>query len=212
MMKIFKYALIFFLPILILSQSNPEQIMGFVDDNGDGLNDVFRDANGDGINDVNNEKYPHNFKFTDQDNDGINDNYQDADGDGVNDLMNKNTNRRQNVTKEQVIDVNGDWINDITGAIYNSRSARGSRYGFVLEEFGEKVEDYTDANGDGCHDFEQDDPRRSGRKGWDRFIDEDGDGISDGKGFGKHQGFPWEDMEPGNQEQGKSRGKQRGKK
>ncbi|RMF70163.1 MAG: hypothetical protein D6743_00730, partial [Calditrichaeota bacterium] len=47
--------------------------LGFIDKNGDGINDVFRDADGDGRNDVDGKAYPHAFGFKDKNKDKIND-------------------------------------------------------------------------------------------------------------------------------------------
>ena len=198
--------MIIMLPVLLLSQKETREFPGFIDKNQDGINDVFRDADGDGINDINNQPYEHDFIFIDENNDGINDNFQDADGDGVNDLSAEYIDRNGDGKNDNVIDHNGDWINDITGIIYNKRSSRGSRYGFVLEEIGQKVKNYVDSDGDGH--FDDHPGKGSGRgRGFDKFVDEDGDGIADGKGFRKHEGFPWEDEAPGNRGQGKGKGK-----
>jgi len=64
--------------------------LGFVDENGDGYNDLAPDADGDGIPNGMDEDYVgsqmHNGNgkgFVDADGDGINDNAMDADGDGI---------------------------------------------------------------------------------------------------------------------------------
>jgi len=64
---------------------------GFVDENGDGYNDLAPDADGDGIPNGQDPDYvplnPDQGKrwggFIDEDGDGINDRFQDADGDGI---------------------------------------------------------------------------------------------------------------------------------
>jgi len=61
--------------------------IGFVDADGDGINDNFVDADGDGICD--NTGLPVGFMgrgFVDMDGDGINDNFVDLNGDGICDL------------------------------------------------------------------------------------------------------------------------------
>lgn len=208
------------LPIMTLSQTDPAEYPGFIDKDNDGINDVFRDANGDGINDVNNQEYEHDFQFEDNDGDGINDIFQDQDGDGVNDLSTKYIDRNGDGSNDNVIDVNGDWINDVTGIIYNKRSARGTRFGFILEELGQRIENYKDTDGDGHFDREPGKSfgrglgRQKGRgrgKGFDKFIDEDGDGIADGKGFRKHNGFPWDEVGPENRGRGKGKNENRGR-
>jgi hypothetical protein len=109
-------------------------VYSYVDENRDGINDLFQDANGDGINDV----------FVDRDGDGVNDlngHFFDADGDGICD---------------NVIDYDGNGVNDITGIVYHHQSLEGFRFGRMDEERGTE------------HHL---------------FIDEDGDGICDGRSF-----------------------------
>lgn len=166
--------------------SNSGLARGFIDQNHDGINDWFRDTNGDGINDVDQKTYRHTFRFQDQNRDGINDIFRDEDGDGVNDLDAKFGDADKDGWSENIIDTDHNWINDITGEIYTRRSLGGSRYGFVLEEYQEKLKDYTDTDGDG-----QDD-RTAKREGMqeqrmDRFIDADGDGVCDQRGFYRHR-------------------------
>ncbi len=62
--------------------------VGFVDENGDGYNDLAPDADGDGIPNGMDADYVgaqkgHGRGFVDADGDGINDNALDADGDGI---------------------------------------------------------------------------------------------------------------------------------
>ncbi len=171
------------------SQSTPNEarsVRGFIDENHDGINDWFRDANGDGINDIDQKSYRHTFRFQDQDRDGRNDLFMDEDGDGVNDLNAKFGDANKDGWSENIIDNDHNWINDITGEIYTRRNLGGSRYGFVLEEYREKLSDFTDQDGDG-----QDD-RLAKREGlqeqrMDRFIDADGDGVCDQRGFYRHR-------------------------
>jgi len=60
------------------------QRIGFVDANGDGINDNYVDADGDGICD--NTGLPVGVRgpgFVDANGDGVNDNFVDANGDGI---------------------------------------------------------------------------------------------------------------------------------
>ena len=63
---------------------------GFVDSNGDGINDLFVDADGDGICDNGSlyAGYPYmmDLGYEDGNGDGLNDHFRDANGDGINDL------------------------------------------------------------------------------------------------------------------------------
>ena len=160
--------------------------MAFRDADGDGRNDWFRDANGDGNNDLDGQPYAHHFDFTDNNQDGINDLYADEDGDGVNDLQTGFMDRNGDGWNDNVIDADQDWVNDITGMVYNRRSLRGERYGFVLEERGQRIRDYFDRNGDGRDDRVIPDSR--GPHGpMDEFIDVDGDGVCDTRDFDRHR-------------------------
>jgi len=168
----------------VANSAGPER--GFIDENHDGINDWFRDVNGDGINDIDRKTYRHTFRFQDQNRDGFNDLFVDEDGDGVNDLNAKFGDANKAGGSENIIDTDHNWINDITGEIYTRRNLGGSRYGFILEEYQEKLSDFTDQNGDG-----QDDrlARREGlqEQRMDRFIDADGDGVCDQRGFYRHR-------------------------
>lgn len=168
------------------SINNASQARGFIDQNHDGINDWFRDANGEGINDVDQKTYRHTFRFQDQNKDGINDIFKDEDGDGVNDLDSKFGDTDKDGWSENIIDTDRNWINDITGEIYTRRDLGGYRYGFVLEEYQEKLSDFTDKDGDGQDDRAQ---KREGmqEQRMDRFIDADGDGVCDQRGFYRHR-------------------------
>lgn len=203
------------LPSIFLGQSeNPSPIIGYQDADRDGFNDLFRDANGDGINDVTNLLYPHQFQFEDKNKDGLNDLWLDRDGDGVNDLMFDLLHKRgvraetpwvdrdgdgiqdENIgpkfkadLKQFVLDMNGDGRNDITGIEFFSDNAMGYRYGCIDEDHSKQIPKFRDQDGDGMHDpfanrFQHDLQYGKGRK-FDYFIDSDGDGISDGRGFEK---------------------------
>jgi len=152
--------------------------IGFEDTDGDGINLRFRDSNGDGINDVDGRPYPHEFGFEDANGDGINDLWADGDGDGVNDLAGRFENRKGKWADEDgdgiededvrplkggafrkhILDADHDGKNDVTG-----ESIAQMRLKFT----GDKLERI-----------------RQRRMRMDRFIDRDGDGISDGRGAG----------------------------
>lgn len=186
-MKIaFRFLTVFIIGLTIAMAQTKRENVGFTDQNHDGINDWFRDSNGDGINDVDQKTYQHAFRFQDQDKDGLNDLFRDEDGDGVNDLNSKFADLDRRGWTENIIDSDRNWINDITGEIYTRRSLGGYRYGFVLEEYQEKLSDFTDEDSDG-----QDD-RVAKRENFqrarlDRFIDADGDGVCDQRGFYRHR-------------------------
>jgi len=163
------------------------KVVGFVDRDHDGRNDMFRDANGDGVNDVDSKPYPHRFAFVDVDKDGVNDKFVDADGDGVNDLNPDFVDEDGDGVCDNVIDYSGRFINDITGMRYSTKSLRGYKFGFINEERREMLRNFIDEDADGIPDM----PGRFGAgatmgppggmppPGRDRFIDRDGDGIDD---------------------------------
>jgi hypothetical protein len=128
-----------------------ELAMGFVDANGDGINDVFCDANGDGINDRTGKLYLHQFAFVDKNKDGVNDLFVDRNGDGINDLSAYFIDFNGDGICDNVIDANGDGRNDVSGQPYNSTD-KNNVFGKGLE-----------------------------RKLMDVFVDADGDGICDGR-------------------------------
>ncbi len=164
---------------------NQSKVLGFIDKDRDGRNDIFRDANGDGINDVDGKPYPHRFSFADNNKDGINDRFVDEDGDGVNDLNPEFVDEDGDGVCDNVIDFSGKLINGITGMRYNTKSLRGYKFGFINEERREMMRNFIDENADGIPDM----PGRGGimmgqqgemqPPGRDRFIDRDGDGIDD---------------------------------
>jgi len=154
----------------------------YVDDNRDGINDLFQDANGDGINDVTLQAYLHHFDFMDANGDGINDVFVDRDGDGVNDLNGHFLDADGDGICDNVIDLNGDGINDITGIIYHHRSLEGFRFGRMDEEREVEHHMFIDEDGDGMNDSRLPNMMHP-IDGMDIFIDEDGDGICDGRSF-----------------------------
>ncbi len=166
------------------------KIIGFVDANKDGVNDRFVDANGDGKNDLTGKPYPHRFKFVDKNKDGINDLWIDQDGDGVNDLISILKKKGRNRRDDHVIDVDRDGRNDVTGDRYDLKKQRwhGNRWGFWNEQKGIAQGRLVDENANGLDDrFEAFRSRwmqgpRGKQMRQDMFIDEDGDGICDGRG------------------------------
>ncbi|MDZ7374355.1 MAG: hypothetical protein ONB23_10345 [candidate division KSB1 bacterium] len=206
-------ALFVYSPGRALCQSHGGQAVlppiGFVDENGDGVNDRFVDSNGDGVNDVDGKPYPHTFPYLDQDGDGVNDFWVDADGDGVNDLILKVEFPGQGprwididgdgiedrdvrvllppgLLWKHVLDADGDGRNDITGLAYRGRAGiQGFRFGKVDEETGQVYENFRDANRDGMHDEALRHGWLRARAGMDLFIDRDGDGIGDSRKVGQ---------------------------
>ena len=158
-------------------------LIGYVDENRDGINDRFRDADGDGIDDISAKPYPHRFRFVDEDGDGKNDLFIDADGDGVNDLDGRFRDEDADGFTDNVLDFDGDGKNDITGAKYGPRGLGGYRYGRVFEERGHRLKRFRDEDGDGMHDpLKRLHQRLRLHKGrMDFFLDEDGDGIDDAR-------------------------------
>lgn len=143
-------------------------IAGFVDVNQDGINDLFRDANGDGVNDITGLPYLHAFVFVDLNQDGINDVFVDSDGNGVNDLDARIVDQDRDGLCDNIVDVNGDGINDISGMAYDiTRLQYGIHVGLFWM-------------GNGVSDIEKN-TSFSRRGQMDYFIDEDGDGICDGR-------------------------------
>jgi hypothetical protein len=113
----------------------------------------------------------------DQDQDGINDIFVDQDGDGVNDLDARVVDLDGDGVCDNVVDSNGDGVNDISGLKYSRFSLQGNRYGFMDEGRAIASAGFQDEDGDR-------DPSRPacGSRGpMDYFIDEDGDGICDGR-------------------------------
>jgi len=190
------------------STDQPRPAIGFVDEDGDGVNDLFVDANGDGIDDVDGRPYPHHFQFRDDDGDGINDLWVDADGDGVNDLILKvefpgkgpkwvdvdgdgiedrdvSLLLPPGVLWRHVLDTDDDGKNDVTGVPYRTRfGILGFRYGKVDEETGQVFRKFIDKNRDGMHDKALQFGWARMRRRMDVFIDRDGDGIGDARKAG----------------------------
>jgi len=165
------------------------QFLGFVDADADGVNDRFVDANGDGKNDRDGKDYLHRFAFEDKNKDGHNDLWIDQDGDGVNDLSPTLKARARQEVHRNVVDVNEDGRNDITGERYDVKKHnwRGERWGFWDEDKGKTQGRLIDEDADGIDDRAQAHHRgemgnHGGEANRDYFIDEDGDGVCDGRG------------------------------
>jgi hypothetical protein len=180
------------LPVGAQQQQSAPDVVGYVDEDRDGLNDHFRDHDGDGRNDIGQRPYPHHFSFVDADEDGLNDHFRDKDGDGVNDLDGRFIDSDKDGFVDNIIDFEGDNINDITGEKYGPRGLKGYRFGRIFEERGHPVKRFLDEDGDGMHDpFKRLHQRlRMMDRRMDYFFDEDGDGIDDARLLHKKRGPP----------------------
>ncbi len=156
---------------------------GFVDKNGDGLNDNAKDADGDGIpngQDPDYQRLNPEKGFVDADGDGINDNAKDADGDGI-----PNGQDPDYVSPK-------DGSGSKMGA--GNKGGQGTGSGTKASEMQNRVKGFVDENGDGVNDNARDndgdgipngqDPDYQRQnpmngKGKMGFIDENGDGIND---------------------------------
>ncbi len=114
----------------------------FVDEDGDGFNDLAPDADGDGIPNGQDEDYegPGRMKFIDEDGDGINDIAGDFDGDGIPNGLDPDFVPGQQMKAQKgnrnFIDADGDGINDNAMGVHRAgkrgRSAEAAgrgRYG-----------------------------------------------------------------------------------
>ncbi len=164
---------------------------GWVDENGDGINDNFADADGDGISDQGRHfaGYPYhmNLGYVDANNDGINDNFIDENGDGINDLNGRSygfgfgfIDEDGDGINDRFVDSNGDGICDITGMPYQQP------FGWSDDNSDGVNDRFRDVNGDGTNDITGTD--YVGMPGWtdlnnngsnDFFADANGDGIND---------------------------------
>ena len=159
------------------------EVIGYIDEDKDGRNELFRDSDGDGINDIGLRPYRHHFTFVDEDKDGRNDLFRDSDGDGVNDLDGRYFDRDRDGYIDNIVDFDGDNINDITGEQYGPRGLKGYRFGHIFEERRRPVKRFFDEDGDGMHDLFKRLHQRMlmHDRRMDFFFDEDGDGIDDAR-------------------------------
>jgi len=180
---------------------------GFVDSDGDGINDLFRDADGDGICDNNAlyAGYPYMMErgYADGNGDGVNDRFRDADGDGVNDLDGMPYGHGFGFADEDgdgindlFADADGDGICDLTGMPYRHP------FGYRDGNHDGRNDLFADADGDGINDLTG--MPYVGMPGWvdldgdganDFFQDADGDGINDITGMPYGHGFGWVDAD-----------------
>ncbi len=158
------------LPVYAAGSHSDAEFIGYADMDKDGINDNYFDRNGDGFNDINGEKL-FEIEFVDNNRDSINDIYTDSDGDGVNDIYILSG-------IMPVMDINHDLVNDVTGTQFCSGNYRGYMTGKYIEETGSIIEFYVDENGNFTDDAIE---GRMYEFRHDRFIDEDNDGICDGR-------------------------------
>lgn len=168
---------------------------GFIDSDGDGINDLFVDADGDGICDNAGlyAGYPFlmGHGFVDADGDGLNDRFRDANGDGFNDVDGLPFGPGFGF-----VDEDGDGIDDLTGMPFRHP------FGFV-DDNGDGINDrFRDTDGDGVNDLTG--VPYIAMPGWvdldndgicDFFIDVNGDGINDVTGMPFGHGFGWADAD-----------------
>lgn len=112
--------------------------------------------------------------------------WEDVDGVGVNDVAHKLKKDDRKDLDNCVLDFNRDGCNDVTGDKYTAADFHGRRRGFIDEITGKIQGKFWDENGNGLDDrMEAARERHHGNR--DLFIDEDGDGICDGRGDGGRQ-------------------------
>ena len=183
---------------------------GWIDEDGDSINDNFADADGDGICDNGHHyagyAYHMDLGYIDANpRDGRNDHFLDSDGDGVNDLTGHaygfgfgfiDEDEDGDGVNDRFLDANGDGICDLTGMPYQHP------FGWADENNDGINDRFTDKNGDGVNEITE--TRYVAMPGWvdlnadglnDFFADANGDGIND---FGNTSmsyghGFGWVD-------------------
>lgn len=172
-----------------VAEKSAGKFIGFVDVDEDGVNDRFVDADGNGKNDVDGKEYSRRFQFQDENKDGINDLWVDQDGEGVNDLSPSLKGKDKKDVHRNVVDADDDGRNDVTGESYHAekREWHGERWGFWDEKNGKIQGGLVDENANGIDDRTESqwhgkNSRHHGGDARDYFIDEDGDGICDGRG------------------------------
>jgi hypothetical protein len=180
---------------------------GFVDEDGDGLNDLCRDDDGNGICDpgtlFSNHPFLMGHGFVDADGNGINDLFRDHDGEGRNDLDDSLfgpgfgfVDADNDGINDRFRDVDGDGICDVT------RMPFRHPFGFVDDD-GDGLNDrFRDRDGDGVNDLTG--AGFIAMPGWvdlnndgfnDFFRDDNGDGINDVTGIPFGHGFGWADAD-----------------
>lgn len=168
---------------------------GYVDDDGDGANDLCTDSNGDGICDPGGLyagcPYVTDCGFADADGDGINDRFVDADGDGRNDLTGRPyghgfgwVDDDGDGTNDIFRDADGDGICDVNGMPFRHP------FGYTDEDRDGRNDGFRDGDGDVVNDVTGE--GYVAMPGWrdandddknDRFRDANGDGIMDPNGL-----------------------------
>ena len=164
---------------------------GWVDENGDGINDNFADVDGDGICDNGYRfagySYHMDLGYRDHNEDGRNDQFVDADGDGINDLTGHPygfgfgfIDADGDGINDRFVDADGDGICDLSAIPYQHP------FGWIDED-GDGINDrFMDADGDGVNDITG--SHYVAMPGWadfdgdnlnDFFADADGDGVND---------------------------------
>lgn len=123
------------------------------------------------------------FGFSDKDSDGVNDLFRDADGNGTDDVTGK-AYRHSFQYRDNDNDGKNDLFQDANGDGVNDKFIPGThsgRRGIIYS---------LDADKDGRNDVTGSSVpskgfgRHSGNGQWDDFLDEDGDGIDDRRGWG----------------------------
>jgi hypothetical protein len=182
---------------------------GFIDEDGDGRNDLFADADGNGIGDPDRPYagYPYLMDrgYADLDGDGVNDHFVDFDGDGVDDHGRGPLGHGfgwvdddDDGVHDYFRDADGNGICDVSGMPY--RHSNGFQ-----DDDGDGFNDlFRDSDGDGVNDV--DGMPYFAMPGWadrdgggvnDFFHDVDGDGINDAAGpmHSYGHGFGWADAD-----------------
>ena len=165
--------------------ADAQPVRGFVDENGDGYNDLAPDVDDDGIPNGRDEDYVRQGRgrgaargFVDEDGDGINDNAPDVDDDGI-------PNGRD---EDYVRPADGTGSKPRVGRRPSGFRGRASRSRAFVDEDGDGLCDNApDADGDGIPDGRGVGYVRTGVRGFrgmrsgtaQGFVDADGDGLCD---------------------------------
>jgi len=166
-------------------------LCGYVDEDGDGVNDRFADEDGDGYCDAGKPLagYPYmmNRGFADANRDGVNDRYRDRDGDHRSDIDGRHcapsfgwVDEDGDQFHDLFRDADGDGICDLSGMPF------GHHFGYSDDDHDGVNDRFRDADGDCINDL-TDEPYIC-MPGWvdldddgrnDFFRDADGDGMHD---------------------------------